>query len=140
MDKPRQEEGPAFAVAVIIDSRGRILFLERAPDDSYAPGKWGFPGGKVEAGEDPVQGMEREMREEVGGGVRVQREAVLGPVPAEGFPGARIYLFRYRWLGGPIALSDEHTRYAWVDQAAFPALDVMHGVRADLAYFGLWNL
>jgi 8-oxo-dGTP pyrophosphatase MutT (NUDIX family) len=132
--------GTVFSVAVIVNARGQILFLQRSPNNPRAPGKWGFPGGGVEAGEDPVGAMEREMREELGEGVRVQREAVMGPVPAEGVTGGLVYLFRYRWLGGAITLNEEHVRFAWVDAATFPSLEVMHGVRADLAYFGLWNL
>jgi 8-oxo-dGTP pyrophosphatase MutT (NUDIX family) len=132
--------GPSFSVAVIVNARGQILFLQRSPSAALGPGQWGFPGGKLEAGEDPVGGMERELREELGDGIRMQREAVLGPVPAEGLPGGLIYLFRYRWLGGAIVISSEHSRFAWVDAATFPSLDVMAGVRADLAYFGLWNL
>ena len=45
--------------------------------------------------------------------------------------------FRYLWQGGEIALNAEHTRYAWTAPGALAGMDVMDGVRADLAYFGL---
>ena len=51
--------------AVIRDREGRILVCQRRRDDTHAL-KWEFPGGKVEAGEEPAQALIRELREELG--------------------------------------------------------------------------
>jgi 8-oxo-dGTP diphosphatase len=131
--------GQGYAVAVIVNARSQILFLQRSPQASLGPNKWGFPGGRLAPGENPETAMIREMFEELGPGIRTQRQAIFGPVPAQGIPGAFVYLFRYRWLGGAVRLNPEHSRFAWVDAATFPSLDVMDGVEADLAYFGLWT-
>lgn len=126
------------AVAVIEDRDGRILFLLRSHRLAAGPGKWGFAGGGLEAGEAPDKAMEREIREEIGPEVDLTLEARMGPVPGLGHAHLIVHLFKYRWLGGRVVLNEEHTRFAWVTEAEFGTLDVIAGVDADLAYFGLW--
>ena len=48
--------------AVIVDTRGRVLACERTD----VKGAWQFPQGGLERGEEPVQAVLREMREEIG--------------------------------------------------------------------------
>jgi len=52
------------AAAVILQPDGRFLLGQRAADTFY-PGYWEFPGGKVEPGETPQQALVRELREEL---------------------------------------------------------------------------
>ena len=53
------------AAAVLIDRRGRVLIAQRPPG-KHLGGAWEFPGGKVEPGETPRQGLARELEEEIG--------------------------------------------------------------------------
>ncbi|WP_437967201.1 8-oxo-dGTP diphosphatase MutT [Sorangium sp. So ce260] len=57
------------AAAVIIE-RGRVLLTQRKAG-AHLEGAWEFPGGKVEAGEDPRDALVRELREEIGVEARV---------------------------------------------------------------------
>jgi 8-oxo-dGTP diphosphatase len=59
--------------AGVIQRTGSVLACQRAPGGHH-PGKWEFPGGKVEAGESLEAGLRRELQEELG------IEAVVGPV------------------------------------------------------------
>ena len=53
------------AAAVITHPDGSFLLGQRAPDTFY-PGYWEFPGGKVEPGETPRDALIRELDEELG--------------------------------------------------------------------------
>lgn len=53
------------AAAVIERPDGSFLLGQRAPDTFY-PGYWEFPGGKIEAGETAHQALVRELDEELG--------------------------------------------------------------------------
>lgn len=58
--------------AVISDNEGRLL-LARRPEGTHMAGLWEFPGGKVEAGEDYLHALHREMNEELGISVSIER-------------------------------------------------------------------
>lgn len=60
-----------LVVAALIERRGRVLLSQRRADQSF-PLSWEFPGGKVESGEAPVAALAREIREELGCGIRVR--------------------------------------------------------------------
>ncbi len=52
------------AVGILLD--GNKVFITRRLPDSHQGGKWEFPGGKVEPGEDTLAALKRELREELG--------------------------------------------------------------------------
>lgn len=64
------------AACALIDTDGRVLIAQRPSGKSMA-GLWEFPGGKVEPGERPEQSLIRELREELGIGVK---EECLAPL------------------------------------------------------------
>jgi mutator protein MutT len=51
--------------AAVTDLKGRVLIAQRPPGKHLA-GRWEFPGGKLETGEDRRAGLARELREELG--------------------------------------------------------------------------
>ena len=51
-------------VAALIKKDDKFLIARRATGDQNVLGKWEFPGGKVEAGEDEKHAIEREIKEE----------------------------------------------------------------------------
>lgn len=55
-----------FAVVAVLDPQGRLLLQERGEDALHDPGRWGYPGGDLEPGEDFVAAAVRELREETG--------------------------------------------------------------------------
>ncbi len=59
-----------LVTAGVIIENGKLLIAQRLPQGSEG-GKWEFPGGEVEPGEDPKVGLRRELREELGVTVEV---------------------------------------------------------------------
>ena len=60
-------EGKICAVGAIIrDARGRVFVHRRGPDRRFLPGCWDLVGGHVEAGEDLLTALRREIEEETG--------------------------------------------------------------------------
>ena len=63
---------PLLVTAAIIEHEGKILLAKRKPDAPY-PLMWEFPGGKLEPLEDPRDCIVREVLEELGIDVKVER-------------------------------------------------------------------
>jgi len=58
-------ESMVQVTAGVIAHHGTVLVCQRAAGGHHA-GKWEFPGGKVEPGEELQDGMRRELEEELG--------------------------------------------------------------------------
>ncbi|MCM0020226.1 MAG: NUDIX hydrolase [Tagaea sp.] len=111
---------PRPAALAIVPRAGKVLLVRRAnPPD---PGRWGFPGGKIEWGETVAQAAIRELAEETG--VRAEALQALdvldtivhGPDGALEFHYVLVaYLCRYL-DGEPIANDDVHEA-GWFDLA-----------------------
>lgn len=62
-------------VGAAIFERGLLLIVRRPAHETGA-GMWEFPGGKIELGESPAQAIKREIEEELG--IQIQIEKDLG--------------------------------------------------------------
>ena len=60
-----RDEGEIEVVAGIICEEGRLLAGQRKESGLF-PGKWEFPGGQVERGEERLAALRRELNEELG--------------------------------------------------------------------------
>jgi 8-oxo-dGTP diphosphatase len=93
------------AFAIIFDQAGRVLLSHRRDLDL-----WNLPGGGVESGELPTEAVIREVKEETGLGVAIERLA--GMYGKEGRDDL-VFSFVCRVIGGQLALTDESDENAY---------------------------
>jgi 8-oxo-dGTP diphosphatase len=101
------------AACALIDADGRVLIAQR-PEGKAMAGLWEFPGGKVEAGEQPEQSLIRELQEELG--ITVKQEC-LAPLTfaSYSYPEFHLLMPLYvcrRWEG--FVEAREKQRLKWV--------------------------
>ena len=94
---------PKIAVGTIIDAGGgRIVLVKRAIEPGY--GKWVFPGGYVDRGEEVTLAALREAREEAGVDVRLDHlinvYSYAGRAPV-------IIVYAATMISGELAVDDE---------------------------------
>jgi len=105
-------ESPRKVAAALIEKEGRVLIARRKKGDPSA-GRWEFPGGKIEQGETPEEGLRREILEELD--VEVEVGAFLGAFPFGTAPRPmELRVYRTRILSGTVR-RNEHDRTRWVE-------------------------
>lgn len=111
------------AKVVVRDESDRCLLLKRSMSSKGNPGKWDLPGGKVDAGESFDQGLLREVAEETGLTISLQR--VLGAAESES-PTKRVayLILEGRVESGQVCLSSEHDEYIWVNRRELPKMQL----------------
>ena len=105
------------AAAIVDDlDEPRVLLAARRAVPASLAGRWEFPGGKVEAGEDPVDALHRELGEELGVEVRLGAEV---PGPDDGaWRLTDTYVMRLWFatlVAGEPAPLVEHDELRWLD-------------------------
>ncbi|WP_217915098.1 (deoxy)nucleoside triphosphate pyrophosphohydrolase [Miltoncostaea marina] len=103
-------------VAAVIERGGRVLVSQRGPGVGQ-PGRWEFPGGKRERGEDDATALRRELREELG------VELEVGPLLWTARAGPLVLrFFRCDWLPGQRPRPHGSEQFRWVRREDLPAL------------------
>jgi 8-oxo-dGTP diphosphatase len=101
--------------AVITRPDGSFLLAERPPGKVYA-GYWEFPGGKIEPGETTLQGLSRELHEELGIDVET---AFPWLTQVFTYPHATVRLHFFRvtsWHGEPHGRENQHIAWQRADE------------------------
>lgn len=101
--------------AAILDSVGRLLAARRSAPSALAGG-WEFPGGKVEPGEEDLEALRREIREELGVEIDVQ-ERIGGDWPLADPLVLRLWTAVVS-RGVPAPLED-HDELRWLEPGAW---------------------
>lgn len=124
---------PRLGSAVVVLSEGMILLGARAKDPNR--GKWVLPGGKIEPFESINEAARREIQEETGLEIEVERQLgvweIINP-PDE----HRVIVYSVaRPVGGALRPATDLSDVAFYPVAALESLDLSDTVRAVLGRF-----
>ena len=113
MSKPLGVAGKA-----IIRKDGQILLLQRSSKSGFDPGLWELPGGKIDYGENLVEALKREVKEEVGLVIKVERPFKTWHFYKDPFWVTGV-TFLCDYISGNVNLSSEHADYVWIEPAEY---------------------
>ena len=115
----------------IIKEGDKYLILKRSPTASTYPNCWDFPGGRLEAGEDPIEGLKREVKEETGLKIEVNNPIFVFRESLNDHENVFI-VYSCGKVSGEIKLSHEHTEFKWATKEEILRLDIENYLRAFL--------
>jgi 8-oxo-dGTP pyrophosphatase MutT (NUDIX family) len=127
--KPKMIKG---AFVVILDATDRALLLLRPSWINWGANQWGFPGGKLEGGETPLQAAVRETKEETELEVFNLVETHSGVAPV-------LRAYYTRDYVGNVKIDFEHDDWKWMsrdEMLQYPlapgVLDIYDGVISNV--------
>jgi 8-oxo-dGTP diphosphatase len=126
-------------VAGLMVRDGRVLLGHRSADRRWYPDVWDFPGGHVERGEQPIEALARELKEELAIVIQQPGPELVKVVDPE-FT-LRIWLVD-KWVGNPVNASPaEHDDLGWFEVREVAGLRLAHSgyltlIRDTLASHG----
>ena len=109
--------------AIIFNEDDKILALRRSSTHPFKPFNWDLPGGDLEYGEDPIDGISREIKEETGLDI-----SNLTPFDVDSrINRGDVFLVTIAYIttitSNNIRLSSEHDEFRWVTPEEFLKLD-----------------
>lgn len=115
--------GPRLAVLAVVVHDDKVLLVRRA--NPPQAGAWGFPGGKVEAGETVLDAARRELREETGltgGNARLLEAIDLIETPKSTATAIHHLMIAVRldWLTGQPQPADDALALCWASSRELP--------------------
>lgn len=114
-------------VGAIIAKEGKVFCCQRSLEKSL-PGKWEFPGGKIESGETKQQALVREIKEELEIDIAVSQTDYLSVTYDYDFGVVNLSTFICEVVSGEPKLT-EHIQAKWV---TFESLSELDWAPADL--------
>ncbi|MDP2631706.1 MAG: cob(I)yrinic acid a,c-diamide adenosyltransferase [Candidatus Uhrbacteria bacterium] len=129
--------------AFLVNPQGKILFLRETgfrDDHEFSKGRWHVPGGRMDAGELPLHGLLREIKEETGLEIEPSKPKLLF-ADTWTIPGDRdqtritgLYYVIEVTADVNIELSEEHDALRWVDPRVDFSEDMI-GADIEIDYY-----
>ncbi|BDC51748.1 NUDIX hydrolase [Bryobacterales bacterium F-183] len=110
---------------VIQSPDGKILACQRKKGHRHEL-KWEFPGGKLEAGENPTEALRRELSEELGIEAEIGKEMARYEFSYQGKPPIELIFFSVHRFEGEIR-NQVFEQMQWCEPKQLPSLDFLEG-------------
>ena len=117
-----RNSAPTAGCAIVVDGKALVTVRGREPEK----GRLDVPGGFLLPGEDPILGLRREVKEELGVDIDVDVSDCLSMVPHRyGREGDFVLAlgFKARLVGGEVAPADDVEAVQWVQAGELDDLD-----------------
>lgn len=116
-----------IAVKGIILYNNKALIIKRDSNDEVGAGTWEFAGGKIEFGEELEHALIREVKEEVGIDIAVEKLLYAATFKSDPTRQVVILTYKCKAMDDKVKLSEEHSEYAWASreklrEVLFPAI------------------
>jgi 8-oxo-dGTP diphosphatase len=116
------------AHAVLIKGK-KTLLVQRANNDTWMPGKWGFAGGQIDKNETLEEGLKREIQEETGYSVELEDLAYLPEISYK----KKHAFYACKRCVGKLEINangvHEHEDAKWVDKSEIKNIDTVPDVK-----------
>ena len=113
MNQPQQALTQAIALVAALNSEGNVLLLKR-DDTQHCGGLWSFPGGKIEAGEEPETAAQRELKEETG--LTASNWKYIGTY-SHAYPDQLLHFFLFTCVHDTAATLETESAYIWARES-----------------------
>ncbi|MEM9952022.1 MAG: NUDIX hydrolase [Chloroflexota bacterium] len=120
------------AAGVVINDAQHVLLVEHVFHPKFP---WGLPGGWTDANEAPEKTVVRELREELGLSVEIERLLIAGKTKFRHID----FIYLCIAKDDVSALSYELLGYQWLDYTALPEINPFHRAAIDVAFEFLAN-
>jgi ADP-ribose pyrophosphatase YjhB (NUDIX family) len=113
---------PTAGAAIVKDGKALITVRAREPEK----GKLDVPGGFLGPFEDPIEGLKREVREELGIEIETAVEDCISMVPHLYGDGGEAVLslgFKVRWVSGEPSPADDVAEIRWLTEDELEVAD-----------------
>jgi 8-oxo-dGTP diphosphatase len=109
-------------VVCVIRRKDTILALRRRPTQNSNPGVWECIAGKVDIDEHPTVAALREIHEESGLAVNLNKRPIAALTTRRNQAPMVLVIYEAKYDRGEVILSEEHDKYAWMTTAEFAAV------------------
>ena len=102
------------AAKAFIVKDNKLLVIKRRPNDVQRPNIWEIPGGRLELGENPKEGIKREVKEETGIDIEVLHSLNVRHFKRDDGQVITMLIFLCKALNEDVKISEEHSDFEWV--------------------------
>jgi len=118
------------AVKALIFKDERFLIVKRGSNEDVYAEEWDIPGGKVRFGENPIESLKREVREETGIQINVNKPLDVWTFFKDKSNIQVIGItFLCNFVSGDIVLGKEHTDFKWISPNEIDNYKIHEGIK-----------